>query len=89
MTCDECVLRTYAGFGQGDIDTAHPTLEAAIEAFDAAPVDSIPRVIRNGKTLVERDPEDGLLPVFWDAEAQRIYQRMLSRRATAPEPSNP
>jgi len=85
----ECVLRTYAGFGRGDVDATHPTLEAAIEAFDATPVDSIPRVIRDGKTLVERDPEGGLAPVFWDGEAQRIYGRMVNRRATTPGPSNP
>ena len=82
----ECVMRTYAGFGNGEVDVVHPTLQAAIEAFDTAPIDSIPRVIRDGKTLVERDPEGGLAPIFWDGEAERVYRRVASRKA-APDPN--
>ncbi len=77
----ECVLRTYAGFGNGDVDVVYPTLQAAIEAFATAPIDSIPRVIRDGKTLVERDPEGGLVPIFWDGDAERVYRRVVSRKA--------
>jgi hypothetical protein len=70
------VLRTCAGLGRGDVDAVHSTLEAAIAAFDAAPVNSIPRVIRNGETLIERDPEAGLAPMFWDAEVERVYREL-------------
>ncbi len=59
----ECVLRTYRRLQHRQC-RYRPTLEAAIEAFDMAPIDTIPRVIRDGKTLVERDPEDGLAPIF-------------------------
>jgi hypothetical protein len=61
------VLRTYAGFGKGVVDTPHPTLEAALAAFAAASANAIPRVIRDGRTVVELDPEAGLTPIFGDA----------------------
>jgi len=75
------VLRTYAGFGKGNVDTAHPTLEAAMAAFVAAPANALPRVLRDGRTVAELDPEAGLAPIFGDDEAQRIYRRMFDQGA--------
>lgn len=68
------VLRTYAGFGKGDTDTPHPTLEAVLAAFAAAPEGAIPRVLRDGRTIAELDPEGGLAPIFGDAEVRRAYR---------------
>jgi hypothetical protein len=80
-------LRTYAGFGKGDIETPHPTLEAALAAFAAAPANSIPRVIRDGQTVAELDPEAGLAPIFWDAEVQRVYGTGVADGSTEATPS--
>lgn len=76
------VLRTYAGFGGGDVDTMHPTLEAALAAFAAAPASSIPRVIRDGRTVAELDPEAGLTPIFRDAEVRRVYCIVVAKMST-------
>ena len=81
------VLRTYAGFGKGDIDTPHPSLEAALAAFAVAPVTSIPRVIRDGRTIAELDPEAGLAPIFGGAEERRVYWIVLAGAPT--EPTDP
>jgi hypothetical protein len=78
----EHVLRTYAA-GAGDLDTVYPTLKAAIAAFVDAPVNSLPRVLRVGRTIAE------LIPVFWDAEAQRIGRELVHRRGPADKPEMP
>jgi len=83
------VLRTYAGFGKGNVDTAHPTLEAAMAAFAAAPTNVIPRVLRDGRTVAELDPEAGLAPIFADDEAQSIYRRMVDQSGFDQQPSQP
>jgi hypothetical protein len=70
------ILRTFAGFGNGDIETKHPTLESAVAAFAAAPTDSVPRLLQDGRTIADLDPEAGLTPTFWDDEAQRIYREV-------------
>ena len=80
------VLRTYAGFGKGHVDTAHPTLEAAMTAFAAAPANELPRVLRDGTTVAELDPEAGLAPIFANDEAQRIYRAIFDRGAPGQEP---
>ena len=81
------VLRIFAGFGKGHVDTAHPTLEAAITAFAAAPANALPRVLRDGTTVAELDPEAGLAPIFADDEAQRIYRAMFDQGALDQEHS--
>jgi hypothetical protein len=84
----EHVLRTCAA-GAADVDTVYPTLKAAIAAFLAAPVNSMPRVLRDGKTIAELDPEAGLIPVFWDAEAQRIGREVVNRHGPEDKPATP
>lgn len=70
----EYVLRTRAG-PDGDVDAAHLTLKEAIAAFQAAPVNSNPRVIHEGSTLAALDRK--LDPVFLDAEAARIHRELF------------
>ena len=60
---DQYVLRTYAGI-RGDVDTKYPTLKAAVAAFQAAPLNSNPRLIYGGKTLLALGAK--LMPVFSD-----------------------
>lgn len=72
---EKYVVLTYAG-REGDVDAAYPTLEAAIAAFQAAPVNSNPRVIREGRTLAELDRR--LVPAFGDAEAARIHRELFA-----------
>lgn len=79
-------LRTYAGFGRGDVDTMHPTLEAALAAFVAAPASSIPRVLRDGRTVAELDPEAGLTPIFADAEVRRMFRIVVADGSSAAMP---
>jgi hypothetical protein len=81
-----CVLRTFAGLERGNVDTEHPTLEAAIRAFEAAAENSIPRVIRDGETLITLDLEAGLAPLFRDAEVERIYEDLASRQPPLANP---
>jgi hypothetical protein len=83
----EYVLRTYAGFGKGHVDTVHPTLEAAMTAIAAAPANALPRVLRDGTTVAELDPESGLAPIFANNEAQRIYRAIFNQGAPNQEPS--
>lgn len=83
------VLRRYAGFGKGDVDTTHPTLEAAVTAFAAAPANSIPRVVRDGRTVAELDPEAGLAPIFRDTEVQRVYRKIVDQRGFEQDSSDP
>ena len=70
----EYVLRTRAG-PDGDADAAYPTLNQAIAAFHAAPLNSNPRVMREGSTLAALDRK--LEPVFLDAEAARIHRELF------------
>lgn len=86
---DGFALRTFAGFGKVDVDTAHPTLEAAMAAFAAAPANTIPRIVRDGRTVAELDPEAGLAPIFWDDEAQQIYRRIIDQGGPEQEHSQP
>lgn len=83
------VLQTYAGFGKGNVDTAHPTLEAAIEAFAAAPVSVIPRVLRDGRIVAELDPEAGLAPLFVDDDVRSIYWRIVDQGESNQDRSEP
>ncbi len=83
----EYVLRTFAGFGKGHVVTAHPTLEAAITAFAAAPANELPRILRDDTTVAELDPEAGLAPLFANDEAQRIYRAMFDPGTPDQEPS--
>jgi hypothetical protein len=73
------VLRRYAGLGKGDVDTVYPTLEAAVAAFAAAPANSIPRVVRDGRTVAQLDPEAGLAPIFVDTEVQTVYRKIIDQ----------
>lgn len=69
------VVRTYAG-REGDVDAAYPTLRAAVAAFEAAPLNSNPRLIRAGKTLLALGPK--LIPVFSDPETECIHREMFA-----------
>ena len=71
---EEYVLRTYAG-REGNVDAAYPTLKAAVAAFQAAPLNSNPRLIHAGRTLLALGSK--LVPVFSDPETQRIHQEMF------------
>jgi hypothetical protein len=82
-----CVLRRYAGLGKGDVDTTHATLEAAVAAFGAAPANLIPRIVRDGRTVAQLDPEAGLAPIFGDAEVQRIYCKIADQSGFKQESS--
>ena len=82
-------LRTYAGRGQGDVDTAHPTLESAMAAFAAAPPDALPRVIRDGRTIAGLDPEAGMSPMFVDDEVRDIYHRIVDQGGPDHDRSEP
>ncbi|HYE70932.1 MAG TPA: hypothetical protein VD932_05335 [Aquabacterium sp.] len=84
----ECVLRAYAT-GKGDVDTVYPTLRSAIAAFLAAPVNSMPVVLRDGETIAELDPEAGLIPVFWDTDAQHVGRELVHRRGLGDKPAMP
>lgn len=68
------VLRTRAG-PDGDVDATHLTLKEAIAAFQAAPVNSNPRVMHEGSTLAALDRK--LEPMFLDAEAARIHRELF------------
>ena len=71
------LLRVYAGLDQGDLGTAHQTLESAMAAFAAAPPNVLPRVLRDGRTIAELDPEAGWSPMFVDDEVRNIYHRIV------------
>jgi hypothetical protein len=49
----------------------------------------MPRVERNGKTIAEIDPEAELIPVFRDAQAQRIGRELVHRRRLNDKPAVP
>ena len=83
------MLRTYAGRSQGDVDTAHPTLESAMAAFAAAPPDALPRVLRDGRTIAALDPEAGLSPMFVDDEVRNIYHRIVDHGGPDQDQSEP
>jgi hypothetical protein len=70
----EYVLRTYAG-REGDVDAAYPTLKAAVVAFQAAPLNSNPRLIHACRILLTLGPK--LIPVFSDPETQCIHLEMF------------
>jgi hypothetical protein len=72
------VLRTYTGDG-GQLDEEHPTLEAALAAFAAAPISSDPRVLRDGRTVADLDPEAGLAPLILDPAVLRIYCQVADK----------
>ena len=72
------LLRTYAGRGQGDLDTAHPTLESAMAVFAAAPPNALPRVLRDGRIIAGLDPEGGLSPIFVDDEVRNVYYKIVN-----------
>jgi hypothetical protein len=83
------MLRTYAGRGQGDLDTAHPTLESAMAAFAAAPPNALPRILRDGRTIAGLDPEAGLSPIFVDDEVRNVYYRIVDHGGPDQDRSEP
>jgi hypothetical protein len=64
-------------------------LKAAIAACLGAPVNSMPRVLQDAKTIAEVDPEAGLIPIFWDAETQRVGREVIHRRGPEDKPATP
>jgi hypothetical protein len=58
-------------------------------AFAAAPTNSLPCVVVDGRTIADLDPEAGFAPSFASAEAQRIYREIVDQRRFEQEPSKP
>jgi hypothetical protein len=64
------LVRTYKGFGKGEHDAQHDSLEAALRAFARADRTTIPRVVHGDLVVLELDPEDrGLISSDKDIEA--------------------
>ena len=84
------VVRTFEGFGLSDKNVEFDNLSAALQAFIAAsPEKEIPRLLIGNKTVIDLDPENGLIPMFWtdngksiESEYFRVATELQTKTAT-------
>lgn len=78
------LLRTYEGEALADRLVDYHTLEAALTEFESVGNHRFPRIVHEGRTLVDRDFTTGEF-IFWNFGAEAVYIEMLQRRAEAAE----
>jgi hypothetical protein len=70
-------LQTYENPGTKNVTCN--TMDGAIKAFIDTPDSKIPRLLADGKTVIDRDPEAGMAPMFWGenkAALEAAYNRI-------------
>jgi hypothetical protein len=72
-------VKSFLGFGNGWIEQPFDSIEDAIEAFNSMdPCRDLPRIYRDGITVVEHDVESGMAVMIWADDVKMAYNSVTN-----------